>query len=96
MIVHTVLMSFAQPEDADEAVRLLAAAEQIDVVRRLNVGRTVRHVASSYDVGLVIEVDTLDDLDAYLAHPLHEASGEFTRPRRTAIASCDLEVPSQA
>lgn len=93
MIIHTVLMSFTRPEDADRAVRLLAAADRIDVVRRLDVGRTVRTVASSYDVGLVIEVDSLDDLDVYLAHPLHETAAEFTRPRRTAIASCDLEVP---
>jgi hypothetical protein len=90
MIVHTVLMSFADDADADEAVRLLARAADIDVVRRLSVGRNVRSVASSYDVGLVIEVDSLDHLDAYLAHPLHEAAGEFTRPRRTAIASCDV------
>ena len=55
-VVHTVLMRFDKVEDADETVRLLRRAEEIEVVRRLSVGRNVRSVASSYDVGLVIEV----------------------------------------
>lgn len=90
MLIHTVLMRFADEADADETVRLLRAAVRIPQVRRLSVGRNLSSVASSYDVGLVIEVDSMADLDAYLAHPLHEAAGEFSRPRRTAIASCDI------
>lgn len=92
MLIHTVLMRFDDPADADETVRLLAAAEQIPEVRSLTVGRNVSSIASSYDVGLVIEFDTRDDLAAYLAHPLHEKAGVFARPRRSAVASCDLEV----
>jgi hypothetical protein len=92
VVIHTVLMRFDDAADADETVRLLRAAEQIPQVRRLSVGRNLSSVASSYDVGLVIEVDSLADLAAYLEHPLHEAAGEFSRPRRTAIASCDIEA----
>jgi Stress responsive A/B Barrel Domain len=90
LVIHTVLMRFADPDHADETVRLLRRAEEIDVVRRLVVGRNLSSVASSYDVGLVIEFDSLDDLAVYLHHPLHEAAGQFSRPRRTAIASCDI------
>jgi len=90
VLIHTVLMRFDTSADADETVRLLARCAEIDVVRRLEVGRNVSQVASSYDVGLVMEFDSADDLRAYLSHPLHEAAGEFSRPRRTAIASCDL------
>jgi hypothetical protein len=90
MVIHTVLMRFDDPGDADETVRLLRRAEEIDVVRRISVGRNLSSVASSYDVGLVIEFDSLDDLAVYLAHPLHEEAGAFSRPRRTAIASCDI------
>jgi hypothetical protein len=90
MVIHTVLMRFDDPEHADETVRLLKRAEEIDVVRRISVGRNLSHIASSYDVGLVLEVDSLDDLAVYLAHPLHQAAGEYSRPLRTAVASCDI------
>ena len=91
-VIHTVLMRFDDAAAADETVRLLRRADEIDVVRRLRVGRNLSSVASSYDVGLVIELDSLEDLAVYLAHPLHEAASEYSRPRRTAIASCDIEA----
>jgi hypothetical protein len=89
-VIHTVLMRFDDADAADETVRLLRLADQIPAVRRLSVGRNLSSVASSYDVGLVIELDSLADLAAYLAHPLHEQAGEYSRARRTAIASCDI------
>jgi len=93
MIMHVVLMRFADSADADEAVRLAEGlASQIPVVQRLVAGRTVVTTPNSYDVGLVVELDTMEDLQAYHHHPAHEAAATFFRAKRSAISSIDLEV----
>jgi hypothetical protein len=93
MIMHVVLMRFADPDDADEAVRLAESlAEAIPVVRRLVAGPTVVTTPNSYDVGLVVEVDSMQDLQEYHHHPAHEAAATFFRARRSAISSIDLAI----
>ena len=90
MLVHVVLMRFDDPSDAEEAVqRLRGLADQIDVVRRLSVGLNVVPDDAAYELGLVAEFESREDLDAYEAHPAHQAVAGFVRARRSASARCD-------
>jgi hypothetical protein len=93
VIVHLVLMRFPDPADAEEAERLARdLLGRIPVVRRLTAGRNVRTTANSYDLGLVVELDSLEDLAAYHQHPAHEQAAAFFRRRRSAVASLDLSA----
>jgi Stress responsive A/B Barrel Domain len=91
VITHVVLMRFDEPDDAEESVRLAQdLANQIPVIRRLVAGPTVVTTPNSYDVGLVVEVDSLEDLQTYHHHPAHQAAAAFFRARRSAVSSVDL------
>lgn len=91
MIVHVVLMKFPDPSQAEEAERLLAGlAGEIDVVRRLVVGRNAVETPNSYDLGLVVEFDSLEDLEVYRDHPAHESVAQYLRQHRSAVASSDF------
>ena len=91
--MHVVVMKFDDPDDAAEAVRLAQGlADKIPVVRRLVAGATVVTTKTSWDVGLVVELDSLDDLAAYHHHPAHEEAATFFRARRQAVSSVDLTV----
>lgn len=92
MVVHVVLMRFPDRIHADEAVRLARELpERIAVIRRLDVGVNLVPSANAFDVGLVVEVDDLTDLERYRAHPAHEQAAVFFRAHRSAVASIDID-----
>jgi hypothetical protein len=87
VIAHIVLfeprpdLSDADRRELDEGLR--AAAREIPGIRRLRVGPRVTHglpgyeqmMRDSYSFAAVIEFESIDDLRAYLVHPLHERLG---------------------
>ena len=92
MLVHVVLARFPDPADADEAARLLRTLpDKIDLIRSISVGRDVLHSERSYDLGWIIELDSLDDLETYTVHPEHQAVANWISEHRTDIAVCDYE-----
>ena len=93
VILHVVLMRFPAPGDAEEAVaRARVMAAQIPEVRRCTAGRNVVPGPNAHDVLLQVELDDLEALDRYRAHPAHEEAAAFFRARRSAVASLDVEV----
>ncbi len=90
MITHTVLMKFADVENAPEAVRRLEALPvQIAQVKSLSAGLDVARTEVSYDLVLVTTHDDLDQLVAYQQHPAHAEFGAWLRPLLTARAVVD-------
>lgn len=86
MIAHIVL--FTPRTDLAEAERrglvdaLSAAAREIPSIRRVRVGKRVRHgrpyeslMRANYEYAAVLEFDDVAGLEAYLEHPAHEALG---------------------
>jgi hypothetical protein len=99
MIAHVVL--FKPKHDVTAAQRqaviddLKAAAAAIPSVRRLRVGKRVRHgrpgyeqlMREDFEYVVIIEFDDVDGLTAYLAHPQHAAIGShFVRSAAAALA----------
>ena len=86
MILHTVLFQ-PKPEVTGEGRRafmtaLQRASSEIPEVRRARIGRRVEVGAAyqgpndhPYEYAAVIEFDSVEDLRAYLAHPLHQELG---------------------
>ena len=104
MIVHVVL--FSPKPDLSESDRrkvldaLAAAATGIPSIRRLRVGKRVKHglpgyeqaMRDDYEFAVMIEFDDVEGLKAYLRHPAHAAAGHhFTASASKALAY-DYEV----
>ena len=99
MIVHIVLFEPRPELTSGERQSLLeglrVAARDIPGVRRLRVGRRMRHGVPGYEQAMkddysfaaVIEFDTADDLRGFLTHPAHERVGRhFSRSSVRALA----------
>ena len=106
MIVHVVL--FSPRPDLSESDRralldaLAAAATGIPSIRRLRVGKRVKHslpgyeqmMRDDYEFAVMIEFDDVAGLKAYLQHPAHAAAGHhFTASAAKALAY-DYEIES--
>jgi Stress responsive A/B Barrel Domain len=99
MIVHVVLFS-PRPDLslADRAAvldSLTKAAREIPSIRRLRVGKRVKHalpgyeqaMRDDYEYAVFFEFDDLAGLKAYLQHPSHAAAGQhFTASASSALA----------
>jgi Stress responsive A/B Barrel Domain len=104
MIVHVVLFSPRPDLSAADRAALLAALESaskhIPSIKRLRVGRRVKHslpgyeqmMRDDYEYVVMIEFDDVEGLKSYLQHPAHAAAGHhFTASASKALAY-DYEV----
>jgi hypothetical protein len=104
MIVHVVLFSpkpDLSPSDRTAVLDALqSAARHIPSIKRLRVGKRVKHslpgyeqlMRDDYEYAVFIEFDDVEGLKAYLQHPAHIAAGHhFTASASRALAY-DYEV----
>jgi stress responsive alpha/beta barrel protein len=104
MIVHVVLFTpRADLADADRAALVGAlemASKNIPSIKRLRVGKRVKHalpgyeqmMRDDYEYAVIIEFDDVEGLKSYLQHPAHAAAGQhFTASASKALAY-DYEV----
>jgi hypothetical protein len=104
MIAHVVLFK-PKPDltpDQRQAVfdGLKAAAVGIPSVRRFYVGPRVKHglpgyeqmMREDYQYALVVELDDLDGLKAYLTHPQHAAIGKHFSDAAAAALAYDFAM----
>jgi hypothetical protein len=99
MIAHVTLFKprpdLPSSERAEVLHSLASAAQDIPGIRQFRVGRRIRHGLPGYEQAMredfefivIIEVDDVDALKAYLAHPSHAALGRhFTQSTSAALA----------
>ena len=104
MIVHVVLFSpkpDLSPSDRTAVLDALqSAAKNIPSIKRLRVGKRVKHslpgyeqmMRDDYEYAVMIEFVDIEGLKAYLQHPAHAAVGHhFTASASKALAY-DYEV----
>jgi hypothetical protein len=99
MIVHVIL--YRPKSDIADGTRteilegLATAAAAIPSIRRLRVGRRVKHgrpgyeqaMRTDFEYAVLVEFDDVDGLIAYLAHPAHGAiGGHFTSSAADSLA----------
>jgi hypothetical protein len=56
---------------------LLGMKGKIEFLRGLRVDIDLRHGTSSYDIVLIADYDSMEDLNAYLVHPVHVEVGKY-------------------
>lgn len=100
MIRHIVmfkLRSFDNETEKTEAVnellrRLDELPSKIDLIRKYERGADVRKLEWSYDISLVMDFNTMADLDAYTIHPAHQEFVAFNKDFSIAKVCVDYEV----
>ena len=72
---------------------LEALPAKIDWIRASEVHlKSENAPAGTWDLILISEFDSFEDLERYRVHPDHVAVGEFMRPVRSARACVDFEI----
>ena len=91
-VEHVVLFRFATAAEAQDCVtRLRAMAGRIPAVRGLEAGVNQVPSERAYDVGLVVTVDSIDDLPAYREHPVHRPVLAWVADHATAVVAADFD-----
>jgi Stress responsive A/B Barrel Domain. len=94
MITHIVF--FKLKDRSEESIARTAAVlrdmeGKIDELKHIEVGIDVLHSDRSYDIALVTKFESLEALQAYQVHPVHQKVIEHMAQVREASASVDYE-----
>jgi len=100
MIRHIVmfkLRNFDNETEKTEAVnellrRLDELPSKIDLIRKYESGADIRKLEWSYDISLVMDFNSMADLDAYTIHPAHQEFVAFNKDFSIAKVCVDYEV----
>ena len=96
MIRHVVMFKLkpgVSPAQRDEWLKISRRVHgEIDIVRAYSIGEDLLRLPRSYDVAVVADFDSLEDVRAYADHPLHLSAVELSRELSEHIVSVDFEV----
>lgn len=95
MIKHIVLFKLKDrsSENVARAAQVLRDMEgKIEVLRSIEVGTDVLHSERSYDIALTTGFDSMDDLQAYQVHPVHQKVIEYMTSVRESSVSVDYDI----
>ena len=91
MLTHVVFMKFPSQETAHAVCdRLLAMEGKIDSLKGIEAGVDVTRSGRSWDVALITRHDDQVGLEAYAAHPVHQAVLGFIKQHITESAAVDF------
>jgi hypothetical protein len=92
MIINTLLIKLKDRDKVSIAKArdvLLSMRGKISALRDIQVQTNIRLGALSYDLLLITQFDSMQDLDAYLADPVHvEVAKYIVSAWETAAAVC--------
>jgi hypothetical protein len=101
MIRHIVmfkLREFADESEKQTAIqqvlnRLAELPSLIPLIRRYEAASDIRKLEWSYDISLVMDFDSMADLEAYTVHPDHQAFVAFNKAYSVAKVCIDYPLP---
>jgi hypothetical protein len=107
VVAHVVLLAPRADLTPDQRQNVIAALEraarEIPSVRRVWIGRRIRHGVAyeqraipDFPVAAIFEFDDLAGLQAYLAHPAHADLGARFYDSFSAALACDYEMDGVA
>jgi len=80
MIINNVLLKLKNRDEyiiTKVQTALLSMKERIDVLQDIKVELNILPSASSYDLLLITKFNSLEDIDAYLVHPVHQEVSNY-------------------
>lgn len=98
MVRHIVLFQLKKMESDSDKLAVMnqfknaieALPTHIHVIRKVEVQFNM-NPAEAYDIALVSEFDSLDDLNVYAKHPLHIAAGKILAEVKENRACVDYQ-----
>lgn len=94
MITHVVLFKLKNPT-LDEVERLRALLMdmegKIPTLRHIEAGVDVARSDRSYDLALLTGFDSMNDLDAYKKHPVHQQVINYIEEVKESVVCVDYE-----
>jgi hypothetical protein len=105
MIKHIVMWKLREFPNRDEKLRtarslrlkLLEMKKSIKQIKTIEVGiNTEKASASNYDVILITQFVSIDDLQAYKVHPAHQELVEYLQTIRELRVAIDYELTEPA
>lgn len=95
MIKHIVFFKLKNrsAESMAEAADVLRSMDgKIEQVKSLEVGTDILRSERSYDIALTATVETLDDLQAYQTHPVHQKIIKYINEVKEISLAVDYEI----
>jgi len=65
---------------------------KIDVIRKYEAGFDIRKLAWSYDIVLIMDFDTMEDIETYTIHPVHQEFIAFNKDYSIEKVCIDYEM----
>ncbi len=92
MITHIVLFKLIDHRDAQKARDILLGMKgRIPQLRNIEAGIDLLHSERSYDLALVTKFDSMEDMKAYQAHPIHVEVLKYMTSVRESSVTVDYE-----
>ncbi len=92
MVTNTLLIKLKDRENADQAKATLLSMEgKIDALRDIQVEIDISRGPASYDILLVTQFASMEDMKTYLAHPVHVEVSKYIVSAMEASASVCYE-----
>ena len=83
----------SKARNLEEALRRLDEMKTIDLIKRFEVVTNYEQAPeNNYDLSLIFDFDTMQDLVAYQKHPMHVEFRDFITPVRENRACIDFEI----
>lgn len=95
MITHIVLIKLKDSNEeaiTDLKNKFIGMKGKIEELKDISVGADFAHAEISYDVALIAQFNTKEDLNTYLAHPAHQEVGKYVEAVQDKIAALDFEA----
>jgi hypothetical protein len=104
MIAHVILFKpkpgFTPAERQQVLDDLWSAVHRIPSIRRMRLGRRVKHgrpgyeqmMGEDFEYAVLLEFDDLDGLTSYLSHPEHDGIGKHFTQSSAAALAYDYEI----
>jgi hypothetical protein len=96
MIKHIVFFRFPELEEEDKflrefKIRIEELGQKIPALQHIEAGLNFSDRDTAYDIALVSEFQSREDLDIYRTHPDHLALLDFLKPYKRELAVVDYE-----
>ena len=96
MIRHICMFKYKEENKENNIKETFAKAEMLREIPQIKKFDIVRNVEgtpdSNYEISLIFDFDTIEELETYQADPRHVEFGNFIKSVREARACIDYEI----
>lgn len=96
MIRHICMFKYEEENKENNIKETFVKAEMLREIPQIRKFKIVRNVSgtpdSNYEVSLIFDFDTIEELETYQADPRHVEFGNFIKSVREARACIDYEI----